>query len=154
MQDYITGPASLSTDDFARNKEFLARVLEGIFVHADGAISIEFKAQSLFAPVLSYRLSTSTPATDRPAARREHEKMFAGLQKMMKRERKKAVGAGPHFHVEEDGDAGVGYSATQEMKLDDVDGGGPMPAGWPGATAGGIDDGGTGGDSGPTRAGK
>jgi hypothetical protein len=56
VEDYITGPASMFEDDFARNKQLVDKVLEGIFVHVDGTISLRFRESSLFAPVSVFDL--------------------------------------------------------------------------------------------------
>ncbi len=73
VEDYLVGPASLFDDDFTRNKQLMERVLEGIFVHADGTISLRFRESSLFAPVTSFDLKTRAeqPVSQQLAATRK-----------------------------------------------------------------------------------
>ncbi len=79
VKDYIAGSASLFENDSARDKEFLERVLEGIFVYADGTITLRFRESSLFAPVTSFGLQGEEQGSDATlAARRKlHRDLLA-----------------------------------------------------------------------------
>lgn len=113
VHDYIAGPASLFENDLAHDKEFLSRVLEGIFVHADGTISLRFQGASLFAPVVSCRLDAEASASPLPAARREHQKLAVALLRDVKASKER--GTAPHLHVVENAASGVTYVATREV---------------------------------------
>ena len=79
VKDYVAGSASLFENDSARDKEFLERVLEGIFVYADGTITLRFRESSLFAPVTSFGLQGDEQGSDATlAARRKlHRDLLA-----------------------------------------------------------------------------
>ncbi|MDH5675098.1 MAG: hypothetical protein OEZ06_23410, partial [Myxococcales bacterium] len=54
VEDFVVGRDSIFEGDQARDRQFLERVLEGIFVYADGTIVLRFQQDSLFAPVRAY----------------------------------------------------------------------------------------------------
>lgn len=76
VRDYITGDASIFQGDLARDKEFLTRVLEGIFVSADGAIVMRFRDDTLFARVAAYEFRTDSPAPTGPRDRRRRDHLW------------------------------------------------------------------------------
>ncbi|MDD9971737.1 MAG: recombinase family protein [Myxococcales bacterium] len=54
VDDFVVGRDSIFDGDDAHDREFLNRVIEGIFVYQDGTVVMRFKEDSLFAPVRGY----------------------------------------------------------------------------------------------------
>lgn len=70
--------------DLAHEREFLRRVLEGVYVYNDGAILVRFREASLFEPVRSFQLHTDDRGALMPdvpveTARRAHQQIAGYL---------------------------------------------------------------------------
>jgi hypothetical protein len=78
VTDYISGSASLFTGDVTEDRATLEKVLEGVWVYADGSLLVQFRRESLFHPVRHVHLLpvSKTAQDDVAAARGELLKGF------------------------------------------------------------------------------
>ncbi len=97
VTDFVSGSASLFTSDPTENRGTVERVLEGLWVYADGSLLVQFQRESLFHPVRHVRLLPEDPrkveevAAARTVLLREVQKTLHTYQAASSGEHKRTV---------------------------------------------------------------
>ena len=97
VRDYVVGHKSLFRGDLSEDKAFLEGVLDGIFVHADGALVLVFRDDGLFGPVASYEL-TSPEGLEPPCSSLDARR---GLHSELLRDTREWAGADARLQIQE-----------------------------------------------------
>jgi hypothetical protein len=79
VRDYVVGCGSLFRGDVSEDRAFLKGVLDGIFVHSDGALVLAFREDGLFGRVASYELASGTSLGAPPASLADRRSFHAEL---------------------------------------------------------------------------
>jgi hypothetical protein len=79
VRDYVLGYESLFRGDVSEDRAFLKGVLDGIFVHPDGALVLAFREDGLFGRVASYELTSGNSLGAPPASLVDRRSFHAEL---------------------------------------------------------------------------
>ena len=79
VRDYVLGYETLFRGDVGEDRAFLKGVLDGIFVHPDGALVLAFREDGLFGRVASYELTSGNSLAAPPASLVDRRSFHAEL---------------------------------------------------------------------------